>query len=95
MMEDGPYEFVIKTGEAILIDGEDVERVSKYSSWRIRSRWLVEGGPVNTLGRFLIGLEPGDPLQCHHINGNPLDNRKDNLVALTLEEHQAATPWPD
>jgi len=84
----GPYEYVITTGETILIDADDFERVDRYS-WRFRKNWCVEGGPNSTLGRYLTGLEVGNPMQCHHINRRPLDNRKCNLKTLTLVEHQA------
>jgi len=42
------------------------------------SRWLMEQG----LGRKLLPRE-----QVHHINGNPLDNKMDNLVVLDVKEH--------
>jgi hypothetical protein len=33
--------------------------------------------------RELLGLEPGDPLQCDHINRDRLDNRRANLRIVT------------
>lgn len=37
------------------------------------------------LGRVLLGLAPGDALQADHINGDPLDNRRANLRAISAD----------
>lgn len=39
------------------------------------------------LHRLLTDAEPG--YEVHHINGNPLDNRRENLEVLTPEAHRA------
>jgi hypothetical protein len=51
----------------------------------------VAGQTVRTLylARLLLGLEPGDGLRGDHANGNPLDNRRSNLRALTNAENCA------
>lgn len=44
------------------------------------------GGRTNRIGlalhREVLGLQPGDGLLADHINGDPLDNRRENLRAV-------------
>jgi hypothetical protein len=70
------------------VDRADAEVVGVYS-WSMHSngyamRSTQVGGKRHTvfLHRELLGLGPGDP-QIDHINGNTLDNRRDNLRPAT------------
>lgn len=77
--------------EGVIIDDEDIERVSKYR-WRLmkasdNGKKRVTGYPKGNrnagdfyLHRFILGLEKtGAKIQVDHINRNALDNRKCNL----------------
>lgn len=63
-----------------LVDDEDAEKVKRFK-W-----YLVDGRPRANWGRgrqmrmhhFVFG-KPTDGLVTDHINGDPLDNRKENL----------------
>jgi len=80
-----------------IIDKEDFERCSRYR-WQVRregksqidyvSGYLI-GNYKNRikLHRFIMGLNKGDSLIVHHINGNTLDNRKENLQIMTHSKH--------
>lgn len=37
--------------------------------------------------RDILGLHPGNPLEGDHINGNTLDNRRDNLRKVTHRQN--------
>ncbi|MFJ7665583.1 HNH endonuclease [Lysinibacillus sp. NPDC097195] len=67
-------------GEDFIFDLEDLERVSK-SSWCIsKTGYLVARiNKKNTkLHRYILDLD--NPKEVvDHINGNPMDNRKENL----------------
>lgn len=86
----------VPTGKryAVLIDAEDVERVSKHK-WNVniqRNRYnyttvvsMVDKKLVK-MHRFILGYY-GD-LVVDHINGNTLDNRKSNLRIVTPTENK-------
>ena len=79
-------EIMLPKGYVTLVDDEDFERANKikwglgknnnyavYSIWKDRKIYSLR------LHRFLLGLSFGDKTQVDHINGNGLDNRKENL----------------
>lgn len=76
-----------KSGETVafaLVDAAD-------AAWACsRNWWMTDKGYVRgkrdgrnvSLHRELLSLGPGDP-EVDHINGDPLDNRRDNLRVVT------------
>ncbi len=94
-------ELTISTGQVVLVDADDVDRLSRYTWHCITDTggrsvqdgvghgqlYYVKGGPVNGMARFILGLIVGDGLHAHHVNDNCLDMRKANLQALTPDEH--------
>jgi hypothetical protein len=81
----------------VLIDLEDVEKVEKYH-WNVkasgkkkRDKFYVqsaEKGKTIHLHRYLLNLSPYTVKTCvDHINGNSLDNRKENLRVCTALEN--------
>lgn len=44
-------------------------------------------GKQTSLHRYLMGLQPGDPREVDHINGDKLDNRRVNLRIVTRAEN--------
>lgn len=83
--------FSIAKGKTTLIDEEDYEKVSKY-------RWNFNNGAVVTninkdgkrttmkLHRYILNLGNRYPI-VDHINGDPLDNRKNNLRTCNHSEN--------
>lgn len=86
-----------RTSEKIaefIIDIEDIEKV-KYHKWRISHKHVVTGLPANGTQRDLswviLGLDNRDEctkgIVVDHINGNALDNRKQNLRICTQQQN--------
>lgn len=79
----------LKHGEIVLVDDEDFEELNKY-------RWCLNNGGYATrmndghtsilMHRFINSTPKG--LETDHINGNKLDNRKENLRNVTHSQNQ-------
>lgn len=75
------------------IDNEDFDRC-KEKSWRISKKrnklYVVSGskskGTMIYLHQFIIGKAPNG-YACDHIDGNSLNNRRNNLRFLTISEN--------
>lgn len=63
----------------------------KSGNWYAYRRKILAGGrrKIVAMHREILGLDPDDPRQGDHINGNSLDNRNDNLRIATREENAA------
>jgi hypothetical protein len=91
-------EMVLSNGFVAVIDAEDLAGIKRYH-WhgrdscgniyvaRTTSRW--SGGIRKVLNiylhRFLTSAQPG--FTVDHLNGDTLDNRKQNLEVVTPEEN--------
>lgn len=79
-----------------LVDKDDFASISSY-------RWFLIGGAGADgnryacawvdgkrvmMHRFIMGLQPGDAREIDHLNHNRLDNRRENLRAVTLRENR-------
>jgi hypothetical protein len=78
-----------RKNQAILIDDEDYEKVSKYS-WQINHKGYARS-EIKTksilMHRYVMGAT--DPkIQVDHIFGNKLDNRKSQLRFCTNQQNQ-------
>lgn len=89
-------EILLKEGISAIVDAQDYDRLSKYR-WFMRQhgdrlyayRIICANGKQREvkMHRQILGLLKGNRLECHHINGNGIDNRRANLRALTKSEH--------
>lgn len=84
-------------GFQVLVDDEDVERVMQRG-WSVAESFDVGGNPSHNvfgttsakepLARFILGMEKVSKLMVDHISGDGLDNRKENLRAVTNSQNQ-------
>lgn len=78
-IKDDCVELVSKHGEIILIDTQDFDKVIRYSWCVSKTGYAVAniGNIVTKLHRYI--LSPSKTQIIDHINGNKLDNRRNNL----------------
>lgn len=78
----------VRAGEVVLytqMDAEDVERL-EGRSLSLGSHGYVQlwhGKRVMLVHRWILGLQRGDRRIGDHVNGDPLDNRRANLRAVS------------
>lgn len=75
----------------VLVD-PDVAPWAGQLRWRMHTsgtkryvRGTVSSRPF--LHRLILGLPPSDPRTVDHVNGDPLDNRRENLRVATVAEN--------
>ncbi len=83
-------EIKLNDGLTAIIDAEDYERVSKH-------RWTARKGGrcayTNMMMHRLI-IDAPQGVEVDHANGDPLDNRKENLRLCTRSQNIANTRKP-
>lgn len=77
-----------------LVDDEDADRVLSFRWCRCGPGYVGHraDGKVVSLHRFIVGLAPGDGREVDHINGDRLDNRRENLRIVTRAQNNQNTP---
>jgi hypothetical protein len=74
-------------GKVALVSDEDYEELAQYS-WRLSGKGYAmtySDGAALTMHRLLLGAKKGE--EVDHINGDPLDNRRENLRKCTHAEN--------
>lgn len=88
-------EIKLSNGMATIVDDEDFEELNKYN-WRVKkanntyyARRCIKGITCKQIDVFMhrciIDIPKG--MFCDHINHNGLDNRKENLRAVTTRQN--------
>lgn len=84
-------EIKLTKGQVALVDDGDFDWLSQWT-------WLAHelkrtcyayrsGAPLTYMHRLILGLEPGDGLQCDHRDGNGLNNQRHNIRVCTVLEN--------
>lgn len=85
-------------GQNAIVDSDDYEITSPHSWYALwnpstENFYAWRRAPKNSaneriaMHRFVLNMEPSNPLMVDHKNGNPLDNRKSNLRIATVAEN--------
>ena len=79
-------------GDLAIVDDEDYPKLKMYNWSTTHYGHLCRGKRIGKktinilLHRYILGNIPDD-LEVDHINGNPLDNRKENLRLCTHQQN--------
>lgn len=94
--QTGSCMITLRYGYFALVDPADFERLQRYK-WKVkRSESLLyavrntkrKGKQVTIYMHRQVVNCPADK-EVHHINGDTLDNRRENLRIVTRQEHEA------
>lgn len=85
-----------------LIDAADADAISRYKWLRLggyalagaRLDWTAPRLDAMAMHRFLLGLKRNDGKVTHHINEDPLDNRRENLQVFDNAIEANCQPHP-
>lgn len=84
-------------GNTVLVDDEDLDRLSS-TMWHlsnrgyvVRSEWLNGVRRCIQMHRRVLNLDKDDKRVVDHINGDQLDNRKENLRVCTHAQNLCNT----
>ena len=90
---------ITSSGKSFQVSDEDYDRVNEhrwYFRWsgRIKNYYICRDVRMNgkvkevvLLSRFLLGLEKNDRIVADHINGDTLNNTRENLRIATWREN--------
>lgn len=86
-------EIPLTKGKVALVDDEDYERISRWkwhytpNGYAAHTIWSPEKKVNRGMHREVMQTPPG--LETDHINGNKLDNRRENLRICTSSQNKA------
>jgi hypothetical protein len=93
-------EIELRTDQVILVDPDLYDELSQFHWFLKRSacrsyvcRCVTIDGKKHFIRMHRLIAETPDDMVCHHINGNPLDNRRANLQNLYWYDHTKMHSW--
>ena len=92
-MENNIFYIPLASGKSVIIDLDDYILVMNYKWWESKNKNLSYAYANDkdrnyiSMHRLLLGLTKGDGIKIDHINGNGLDNRKENLRFCTRSQN--------
>jgi hypothetical protein len=96
-------EIITSNGVVILVDEDDLERLSKFrwftykgktnrTAYAARSDYTTGSRRQISMHRYILGASTHE--EVDHINGDGLDNRKQNLRVCSTKENNRNKPRP-
>jgi HNH endonuclease/AP2 domain len=85
-------EIKLTQGKFAIVDDEDFERVNQYKwcfqqGYALRGQWIKGEKITKIIGLHRFIMNPKKDEFIDHINGNGLDNRKENLRIVTKQQN--------
>lgn len=80
-------EITLQNGSLAIIDKENINWLSKYKWYLDKDGYVFCTRPTRRMHRLIIGANPGQLVD--HINGNKIDNRKENLRICNYNQNAA------
>jgi len=84
--------------EWAIVDDEDFERLMERNWYKNNKGYAYNPAKKETDDEYLMHraiMQPEKGLDVHHINHNPMDNRKENLSICTHQENQQSRQKPN
>lgn len=75
--------FIVKN-KIVKLDKEDYEKINSYL-WHLDKNGYAQSS-IGKMHRFIMNAKKGDSI-VDHINGDKLDNRKENLRFVTFSQN--------
>ncbi|HDV6327492.1 TPA: HNH endonuclease [Burkholderia cenocepacia] len=99
-LTDAPSAIVTRNGDVILVDADDFAELSQYV-WYVGNRGYAyrirRDGRRRThvvMHRQILGLDHDDCRVTDHVNGNKIDNRRENLRICDQRENMRNQKLP-
>ena len=84
-------EIELKSGEIILVDNEDYERLSEHKWYKLKGARCTTtyafNPAIGLMHRYI--MKPPDSMQIDHIDGDGLNNQKSNLRIANQTQQNA------
>ena len=76
----------VKASKKVLVDDEDYDSVAQFRWYETRGGYACSNSsPIYRIHRYILNAKKGEVID--HINGNKLDNRKENLRFCSRAEN--------